>query len=454
MFDFVTPVDARLRRSPRASSSGVKFTASVNGVVTGVRFYKAAANTGAHVGSLWSSSGTLLASGTFTNETASGWQTLTFSSPVTVTAGTHLRRRVPRAERPLLVRRRRVRLDWRHERTADRPGQRHEHRQRRVRVQRHFHVPVQQLQRHQLLGRRRFPARRFRRWRGRSGGSIRRVGDARHPAGAGVVDGAVEQRRRPITVYTDHADGTAGTPVQVNGSLTSATLTGLTNGTVYTFTVDGDQLQRDGSRRRAPSAAVDAGGHDLRLRDPVDGPTPATPRASSSGSKFIAERQRHGHRHSLLQGVHEHRHPRRQPVDLGRNLAGLRHVHQRDRLGMADADVLLAGRHHGWHDLRRRLSRARTATTRPPGGAFSSSGVTNGPLTALANGQPARQRRVCLHGVQHVPVGNSFNAANYWVDVLFQPGGSSVPGPPTQRRREPGVEPDAGHLDAAGDQRR
>src|SRR5262249_6941654 len=39
-------------------------------------------------GSLWSSSGTLLATGTFSSESASGWQTLTFSSPVAITAGT------------------------------------------------------------------------------------------------------------------------------------------------------------------------------------------------------------------------------------------------------------------------------------------------------------------------------------------------------------------------------
>ena len=37
---------------------------------------------------MWSSTGTLLASGTFSNETASGWQELDFSSPVAVTAGT------------------------------------------------------------------------------------------------------------------------------------------------------------------------------------------------------------------------------------------------------------------------------------------------------------------------------------------------------------------------------
>ncbi|WP_345622160.1 DUF4082 domain-containing protein [Streptomyces ziwulingensis] len=67
---------------------GTRFTSSADGFITGVTFYKAAANTGTHTGSLWSDDGTLLAGGTFVNETASGWQTLVFATPVPVTAGT------------------------------------------------------------------------------------------------------------------------------------------------------------------------------------------------------------------------------------------------------------------------------------------------------------------------------------------------------------------------------
>jgi hypothetical protein len=67
---------------------GVKFTANEAGYVTGIRFYKSSANTGTHIGSLWSTAGALLASATFTGETASGWQQVNFSSPVAVTAGT------------------------------------------------------------------------------------------------------------------------------------------------------------------------------------------------------------------------------------------------------------------------------------------------------------------------------------------------------------------------------
>ena len=43
---------------------------------------------GTHVGDLWSASGQLLASATFSNESASGWQSVQFSQPVSVTAGT------------------------------------------------------------------------------------------------------------------------------------------------------------------------------------------------------------------------------------------------------------------------------------------------------------------------------------------------------------------------------
>ncbi len=66
---------------------GVRFTPSVSGWVTGVRFYKSAANLGTHTGTLWSSTGTAIASGTFAGESATGWQTLTFPGPVPVSSG-------------------------------------------------------------------------------------------------------------------------------------------------------------------------------------------------------------------------------------------------------------------------------------------------------------------------------------------------------------------------------
>jgi hypothetical protein len=65
---------------------GTLFRSGVGGTVTGVRFYKSAANTGPHTGSLWTEEGDRLAQVTFTGETASGWQTATFADPVTIDA--------------------------------------------------------------------------------------------------------------------------------------------------------------------------------------------------------------------------------------------------------------------------------------------------------------------------------------------------------------------------------
>jgi hypothetical protein len=67
---------------------GVQFTSDVAGLVTAIRFYKSAANNETHTGSLWSSGGALLATVTFTNETPSGWQQMSFSPPVSIQANT------------------------------------------------------------------------------------------------------------------------------------------------------------------------------------------------------------------------------------------------------------------------------------------------------------------------------------------------------------------------------
>ena len=70
-----------------AVNVGMAFSVDQPGYITGMRFYKAAANTGTHTGDLWSASGTLLASATFTGETGSGWQQVTFSTAVAVSVG-------------------------------------------------------------------------------------------------------------------------------------------------------------------------------------------------------------------------------------------------------------------------------------------------------------------------------------------------------------------------------
>ena len=73
---------------PASIEVGVQFQADSNGNITGIRFYKASANTGTHIGNLWTSTGQLLASATFTSETASGWQQVNFAQPVAITKNT------------------------------------------------------------------------------------------------------------------------------------------------------------------------------------------------------------------------------------------------------------------------------------------------------------------------------------------------------------------------------
>jgi Domain of unknown function (DUF4082) len=67
---------------------GLKFRSDVAGTITGVRFYKASANTSPHTGALWSGTGSKLAFVNFANESGSGWQEMSFATPVAIEANT------------------------------------------------------------------------------------------------------------------------------------------------------------------------------------------------------------------------------------------------------------------------------------------------------------------------------------------------------------------------------
>ena len=60
----------------------------MDGWISGIRYFKGAGNTGTHVGRLWTLGGTKLAEATFTDETATGWQTVRFATAVEIDAGT------------------------------------------------------------------------------------------------------------------------------------------------------------------------------------------------------------------------------------------------------------------------------------------------------------------------------------------------------------------------------
>ncbi|MBD2441495.1 DUF4082 domain-containing protein, partial [Nostoc sp. FACHB-110] len=67
---------------------GVKFRSDIDGYITGIRFYKGNTITGNYTVNLWDSNGQNLGTATRNNLSTSGWQTLTFASPVAITANT------------------------------------------------------------------------------------------------------------------------------------------------------------------------------------------------------------------------------------------------------------------------------------------------------------------------------------------------------------------------------
>lgn len=64
---------------------GTAFISGTAGSITALRFWKTSSESGTHLGRLWSSTGELLGSVTFTNETASGWQEQAFLAPIPIT---------------------------------------------------------------------------------------------------------------------------------------------------------------------------------------------------------------------------------------------------------------------------------------------------------------------------------------------------------------------------------
>ena len=133
---------------------GTRFRSDVDGLITGIRFYKGATNTGTHVGHLWTNTGQLLATATFTSETA---QRLAGGLALRARRDHRrhdLRRVLPRAARQLRGDRPAVPLRRRRQRAAARAAQRRRRRQRRLRLRRERHVPERRLPLRGLLGRR------------------------------------------------------------------------------------------------------------------------------------------------------------------------------------------------------------------------------------------------------------------------------------------------------------
>lgn len=65
---------------------GTKFSSSVSGTVTGIRFYRNEGDNASHVGTLYSISGDTLASAIFEDGTDAGWQAAIFDTPFSLEA--------------------------------------------------------------------------------------------------------------------------------------------------------------------------------------------------------------------------------------------------------------------------------------------------------------------------------------------------------------------------------
>jgi hypothetical protein len=83
-----TPTDINLTDGGTLYELGLKFRSAKAGQIQSIRYWKTPSETGTHVGKIWSSTGQLLASVTFTNETASGWQEQALATPLTIVANT------------------------------------------------------------------------------------------------------------------------------------------------------------------------------------------------------------------------------------------------------------------------------------------------------------------------------------------------------------------------------
>jgi len=409
IFDLTTPgtVDAGDTGSIEV---GVKFTPSTNGTVTGIRFYKAATNTGTHIGNLWSASGTNLASVTFTNETASGWQYALFSSPVSVTAGTTyvasyfdsnghysatgggFNSAVTNGPLTALANGTSSNGVYTYSTTSTFPTSSYGASNYWVDV---LFQPPPASAPAAPTGVTASPA-----------SSQAQVSWTTPASNGGTISGYT---------ITPYIGSTAQTPAQVsNGSATSATVTGLTIGTAYTFKMTATSNIGTGPASAASSAVTPEDTiFDFATPQTADGDDGSsievgvtfTPSANGSitGIRFYKAATNTGTHIGNLWSA------------TGTNLASVTFTNETAS---------------GWQYALFSSPVAVTAGTTyvasyfAPNGHYSassggfSSATTNGPLTALANG--TSPNGLYSYSSSSTFPTSSYGATNYWVDVLFQ----------------------------------
>jgi hypothetical protein len=398
---------------------GVKFRANVAGSITGIRFYKGALNTGTHIGNLWSSSGTLLATATFTNETASGWQQVNFAAPVSIQANTTY-------------------------------------------VASYF-APVGQYA---------FNGNYF--TTGVTNGPLHALANSEDPGGNGVYhygstsafplqsynstnywvdvvftsgsasppvannDSYTTQQGQPLTIaapgvltndtapsgnplsaskITDPANGTL--TLNTNGSLTYTPNAGFTGTDSFTYRAN-DGVLNSNTATVSITVTASGGGSPVTIWNPST--VPGTVNVTDTGAVELGLKFRSSVS-GFVTGVRFYKGSLNTGIHIG-NL-------------WSSGGTLLATATFvnetasGWQQVNFASPVAVTANTTyvvsyfAPGGRyafdqsyFATTGVTNGPLYALANNEDTGGNGVFTYGSSSFP-SHTFNAANYWVDVVF-----------------------------------
>jgi hypothetical protein len=421
IFDFATPtmIDSG---DPNSVELGVKFTASKPGSVTGIRFYKAATNTGTHVGSLWTSSGTLLASATFTNETASGWQVVTFAKAVEITAGTTYVAGyfAPNGHYSA--------ASAGFNSAVSNP-------------------PLQALANgtsadgvYAYGSSSAFPSNTFNATNYYVDVMFAPTPPSGPPTSPTGVTAAVaahqalvswtapsEEGGGPITGYTvtPYVGTTAQTPVQAGPTATSLKLTGLANGTTYTFKVSAtNSVGTSGQSSASPAVTPQDTIFELGTPETIDA---GDPNAVELGVKFSPQEN------GLVTGVRFYK----AATNTGTHVGSL----------WSSSGTLLASAtfsnesSSGWQQVTFatpvlvKTGKTYVAGYFAPNGhysasaaAFTTAGVNNPPLQALSNITSADG--VYAYGASSTFPTSSFNASNYWVDVLFAPAAPTAPEAP------------------------
>ena len=280
---------------------GVRFRADSDGYVSGVRFFKGSGNTGTHTGTLWTVDGQALAAGTFTGESASGWQTLVFPEPVADHRRHDLHRVLLRSERALRGRRRLFPRRRPARAAADRPWRAERRRQRRLPDR--PRLPDAVLRQHELLGRRPLQQGRHdtadrrahltgqqRDQRVASDPAVRDVRDDGRP-GVGQVtvkDAGGQHRRRDDGIH----------PGDPHGGLHAVAPTSRYGARVHRLGHRDEHRGRADGRRRTPGPSpcrrptrcpASARARSGRTRRRPPSPAPTTPAASSSASRWTAD---------------------------------------------------------------------------------------------------------------------------------------------------------------------